>query len=237
MHTQDLRPPAEYALPVGTAAEYDLRPRAKALGGCSMTNPPRVSAVPLSPSPLRPEATVDLIERVKHGDEEALNRLLERCIPALQRWAHGRLPASARGMHDTVDLVQDTVIAAMKRFDGFDARHQGALLAYLRKSVMNRILDIVRHDARRPRQVEIPEQLPDDKRSPLEEAIGAQNAERYEQALQRLSAGDREAIINRLELLYSYEELAVVLDKPSAAAARMAVTRAMKRLAREMLHA
>jgi DNA-directed RNA polymerase specialized sigma24 family protein len=35
-------------------------------------------------------------------------------------------------------------------------------------------------------------------------------------------------------LQYSYEELAIVLDKPTAAAARVAVTRAMKRLAAEM---
>ena len=49
-------------------------------------------------------------------------------------------------------------------------------------------------------------------------------------------AADREAVIGRIELGYSYEELAVALDKPTAAAARMAVTRAVKRLAGEMLH-
>jgi hypothetical protein len=37
-------------------------------------------------------------------------------------------------------------------------------------------------------------------------------------------------------LQYTYEELAVALNKPSAAAARMAVTRAMKRLMSEMAH-
>ena len=73
--------------------------------------------------------------------------------------------------------------------------------------------------------------------APLDEAIGAENLHRYEEAVQRLLPADREAVIGRIELQYSYEELAVVLNKPTAAAARMAVTRAMKRLANEMLHA
>ena len=42
--------------------------------------------------PLAPEATVELLNRIKSGDDTALERLLERCIPALRRWARGRLP-------------------------------------------------------------------------------------------------------------------------------------------------
>jgi RNA polymerase sigma-70 factor (ECF subfamily) len=187
--------------------------------------------------PLSPEATIDLLELVKQGDEAALDRLLRRCIPALRRWAHGRLPRSARGRQETDDLVQDTVFAAMKRLPAFEARHQGALQAYLRQAVINRIRDVVRQRQRRPQQGELPEQLMDECSSPLDHAIGSENVERYEEAVQRLTPADREAVIGRLELQYSYEELAIVLDKPTAAAARMAVTRAMTRLANEMLHA
>ncbi len=50
----------------------------------------------------------------------------------------------------------------------------------------------------------------------------------------RLRDEDREAIIGRLELQYSYDELAVALEKPTANAARVAVTRALQRLAKEM---
>lgn len=186
--------------------------------------------------PLGPEATVDLINRVKGGDEAALERLLQRCIPALRRWASGRLPRTARGMLETVDLVQDAVMACMRRLDVFEVRHQGALQAYFRQAVMNRILDIVRQQQRRPDQVEMPEQLADVRPSPLDQAIGSENAARYDAAIQRLKPADREAIIGRVELQYSYDELAIVLDKPTAAAARVAVTRAMKRLADEMRH-
>ena len=99
---------------------------------------------------------------------------------------------------------------------------------------MNRIRDLVRQRDRRPDRVEMPEMLADEEPSPLAAAIGAENQAMYEQALERLRPVDREAIINRLELQYSYEELAVMLDKPSPAAARVAVMRAMKRLAEEL---
>jgi RNA polymerase sigma-70 factor (ECF subfamily) len=184
--------------------------------------------------PLGPEATVELLNRIKGGDDIARERLLERCIPALRRWARGRLPPAARGMLETADLVQDAVIACMRRLDVFEVRHQGALQAYFRQAVMNRILDIVRQQRRRPDQTELPDQMLDARPSPLDQAIGSENAARYEAAIHRLRPADREAIIGRVELQYSYEELAIVLDKPTAAAARVAVTRAMKRLADEM---
>lgn len=184
--------------------------------------------------PLPAEATVELLNRVKNGDRTALDQLLERVIPALQRWARGRMPSSARGMLETADLVQDAVIAAMRRLDAFEARHQGALQAYLRKAVMNRIRDVARHQRRVPARSELPDDLVDEHTSPLDQAIGHENLARYEVAMQRLAPADREAIIGRLELQHSYNELAVVLNKPTAEAARMAVTRAIKRLAEEM---
>ena len=47
-------------------------------------------------------------------------------------------------------------------------------------------------------------------------------------------AVDREAIIGRVELGLSYQELAEALGKPSAEAARKAAERALLRLAEEM---
>ena len=70
--------------------------------------------------------------------------------------------------------------------------------------------------------------------SPLEEAIGAEAAARYVAALARLEPADREAVIGRVEMEYSYAELADVLGKPTADAARKAARRALLRLAEEM---
>jgi RNA polymerase sigma factor (sigma-70 family) len=140
-------------------------------------------------------------------------------------------------MLDTADLVHDAVIGTMRRLDNFEPRHQGALQACLRQAVMNRIGDLARHHQRLPHQTDIPDDLVDERTSPLEQAIGSENVARYEAAIAQLDAEDRAAIVGRIELQQGYDELAVVLDKPSAAAARMAVTRAMKRLADEMRHA
>jgi RNA polymerase sigma-70 factor (ECF subfamily) len=180
------------------------------------------------------DTTIELLNRVKAGDVAARERLVARCLPPLRRWARGRLPSYARDMLDTDDLVQESVIAALRRIEGFEARREGALQAYLRQALANRIKDVIRYKRRRPLQTELPEDAQDQGESPLDQVIGLQNTERYEAAMLRLRDADREAIVARVELRYSYQELAVALGKPSADAARVAVTRAIVRLAREI---
>jgi RNA polymerase sigma-70 factor (ECF subfamily) len=186
---------------------------------------------------LDPETTVELLSRAKAGDDAARERLVARCLPPLRRWARGRLPLYARDMMDTDDLVQESVIASLRHMDGFEARREGALQAYLRTALANRIKDIIRSKKRRPTQTELPDDPPDPSASPLDQAIGRENTERYEAAMLRLRDADREAIIARVELRYSYQELAIALGKPSADAARVAVVRAVSRLAREIADA
>ena len=88
----------------------------------------------------------------------------------------------------------------------------------------------------RPGVAELPAEMPDDAPSPLEQAIGRQGFERYQQALKSLTPLDREAIVARVELQYSYEEVAAAIGKTNANAARMAVTRAIVRLVAAMQH-
>ena len=193
-----------------------------------------MTADPDRPAPLDPEATASLLARSRGGDREAIDRLLARCLPPLRRWAHGRLPAYARDLNETGDVVQDAVMSALRQLDHFEPRREGALQAYFRQAILRRIIDLVRQHKRRPVGVEMPEDLAADITSPLDRAIGAENLERFEAALAKLRPEDREAIVCRVELHYSYDELAVALDKPTANAARVAVTRAMRRLAQEM---
>lgn len=180
------------------------------------------------------ESSFELLERARAGDANALNALMARHLPRLRRWASGRLPRWARDVADTQDLVQDTLLQTFKRIDRFEARGEGALQAYLRQGVLNRIRDEFRRAGRRPGNAALDSQKPDSAASPLEEAIGRQAVERYEKALQRLRPEDREAIIARIEMGFTHEELATLLKKPSANAARMALERALVRLASEM---
>jgi len=177
------------------------------------------------------ESSVELLQRVREGDQGALDRLLRRYVPALRRWARGRLPVWARDMADTEDLVQDTVVRSLQRLNHFEQRHDGALQAYLRQAVMNRIRDECRRVSRRPAVDDLNEQLVDRSLSPLESAIGSEAYERYERALRELRPGDQEAIVARVELGHSYNEVAMMLAKSSPDAARVAVSRAIVRLA------
>ena len=181
-----------------------------------------------------PESTLDLLQRARTGDRVALDALFARYLPMLRRWASGRLPAWARDVADTHDLVQETLLQTFKRIDTFEYRGEGALQAYLRQVLVNRIREEFRKTARRPDGTAMDDDVIDQAPSPLEEAIGQQALERYEQALERLRPEEREAIVARVEMGLSYEELAAALDKPSPDAARKAAQRALVRLAEEM---
>jgi RNA polymerase sigma-70 factor (ECF subfamily) len=181
-----------------------------------------------------PDTTIQLIERAQQGDPAALDRLFARHLRPLQRFARGRLPRWARDVADTDDLVQDTLLRTFTRLGSFEPRQTGALQAYLRQAVVNRLRDEIRRKRRAPESTDVDTEMLPAEGSPLEEAIGREAVEAYEQALTRLKPEEREAVIGRVELGCSYEELAESLGKPTAEAARKAAQRALVRLATEM---
>jgi RNA polymerase sigma factor (sigma-70 family) len=185
-------------------------------------------------APSTPDSTISLLERARAGDSAAIEALFTRCIPPLQRWARGRLPQWARDMADTHDVVQDAVVQTFKRIETFDARGEGALQAYLRQAVINRIRDHIRRVGRRPVSTELDTAQEDPGPSPLEQAVGQEAVDRYEAALARLSEADRELIVASIELGYNYEQLAEATGRRSADAARKAARRALIKLAEEM---
>lgn len=178
-----------------------------------------------------PESTVQLLARARGGDQVALDQVFARAIPPLKRWASGRLPRWARDVVDTDDLVQDTVINTLKRIDVFEYRADAALQAYLRQAVMNRIRNEIRRASRHPPPDTLDTAAPDEGLSPLEGLIGKQEVEAYDEALAALEPHEREAIVGRVELGLSYDELAEAMGRPSPDAARMAVGRALLKLA------
>jgi len=180
------------------------------------------------------DSTLTLLSRARAGDATALNDLFARYVPVLQRWASGRLPGWARDLTETHDLVQDALLRSFKNVEGFEHRGEGAFHAYLRQAVMNRIRDEVRRASKLPPAVPLEDVLPDPGRSPLHQAIGKEAVEQYDKALTRLTPDERELIVARFELGLTYAEIASVTDKPSPDAARMAISRAVIRLAQEL---
>lgn len=191
-------------------------------------SPERSSDRPQLPSSLT------LLERARAGDRVALESLIARYLPRMQRWASGRLPQWARDMAETQDLVQEALFHTFKRIERFEPRGEGALHAYLRQAILNRIREEIRRANRQPARAELDSAAEDDGRSPLEVAIGREALQRYERALAQLRPGDRELVVARIELGYTNQEIADLLGKPTANAARMATERAIVQLAKEM---
>jgi RNA polymerase sigma-70 factor (ECF subfamily) len=181
-------------------------------------------------------ATMELVQRAKAGDDQALDALFARYEARLRRWAHGRLPNAARSSLDTQDLVQDTLIRVFRRLQSFEPQHPGAFRDYVWTTLWNAVRDIARSAKRRGPVSTLEDDVRADAPSPLEVAMGHETFHRYEAAMERLRAEEREAIVARVELGLSHAEVAQALGKPSAAAAHMAVSRALMHLAEEMAH-
>ena len=81
----------------------------------------------LAAMPDDPESSMGLLRLAQAGDRQALDDLLARYLPRLQRWASGRLPIGIRTMNDTADIVQEAVINALRNFNGIEIRTEGAL--------------------------------------------------------------------------------------------------------------
>lgn len=178
------------------------------------------------------EPTEILLRRIRSGDAEARQVLYDRCLPALLRWAHGRLPQYARSANDTEDLVQTTLLRALRHLDDFKASGSGAFLAYLRQILLNE----VRHEIRSQRRhggahlaVEDVE-LVDEGKSAVEMLVSEQRLRAYENALATLSRRQQELLVLRIEFGLSWQEIALETGA-SPDAVRMTATRALQRMA------
>jgi RNA polymerase sigma-70 factor, ECF subfamily len=184
----------------------------------------------LEDSASQPESSLALLARAQAGDPAALEALLARYRPRLRRWAHRRLPTWARDLADTDDLVQDTLVKALRNLQGFVAVGDAGLQNYLRSAVGNAIRDELRKARRRPAIAGLDPSLVSDAPSPLERAVGRRRLARYEAALAQLRPEEREAVVARLEFGFTHSELAAALGKRTPDAARKLCQKAIAQL-------
>jgi RNA polymerase sigma factor (sigma-70 family) len=181
-------------------------------------------------------ASGELLDRGRAGDSRALSSLFRRQGSALRRWAHGRLPPWARRFADTADIVQDALLQTFRRIDTFQNRGKGALQAYLRQAVVHRIQNEMRHVARRP-VTDLPDErveFPAAGETPLEFVMRTEQERKYKRGLEKLAEEEQMLVVGRLELNYTYDQLALITGRATPDAARMAVRRAMLKLAEAM---
>jgi RNA polymerase sigma-70 factor, ECF subfamily len=178
--------------------------------------------------------TEELLRNIREGSREAEHALCARCLPLLRRWAHGRLPHAARDVSDTDDLVQVTLMRALRHLEEFDSSGSGSFLAYLRQILLNEVRVELRKHRRRGVRLDIDDvPLGDEGDSVVENLVGRERLVAYERALGALERHQQEAIVMRLEFGMSYQEMALETGS-TPDAVRMTVSRALKAMARQL---
>jgi RNA polymerase sigma-70 factor (ECF subfamily) len=180
------------------------------------------------------ESTQELLHRIQGGDALARERLLARYLPMLRRWAHGRLPARARDLASTDDLIQATLLRAVNQLGAFEYQGSGCFLGYLRHLLLNVLRNEIRRSASHGASTELSETMADEEApSPLQATLRRERLRRYETALARLPQRSQELLVMRIELGLDYAEIADETGL-SRDAIRMAIKRAVAELAQEM---
>ena len=171
----------------------------------------------------------------RRSPESGAARMLERLLPSISAWAHGRLPGRARGRVETADLVQDATVGALRHLPPDKLDRAGTVRSYILESIRNRIVD----EIRRAEMVE--GHLPEAKRgardpaaSPLDQAIETEDRRLYRRGLLALDDDERLLVVGRVDFELGYRELALATGRGSEAVTRAAAKRAIIHLAREV---
>jgi RNA polymerase sigma-70 factor (ECF subfamily) len=164
-----------------------------------------------------------LINEAKLGDKEALNRLFARYQNRVMRIVRLRLHPDLREKlkMQSMDIVQEVFIAALRKLNEFEPTSKGAFLHWLSKIVENFIRDQIDYFSAQKRhsplkelpldetlrtdsgsEVKVSEIIPSEDTSPSQYASKKEIKGALDNLLLRLEDADREVII-----LYKLEEL------------------------------
>jgi RNA polymerase sigma-70 factor (subfamily 1) len=197
------------------------------------------------------EQTQTLIIKSKIGDKEALSHLFARYQERILRIVRIRLKPGLREKLklQSMDIVQEVFMSALKRLNEFEPTSKGAFLHWLSKIVENYITDRIRHSAAQKRsarggEVSIEEGLKRDSNGnlvPMEIPAGdttpTQSIARQEQKamidslLLELEEEARELIVHRNLEEMTFKEIAQVRQKGETEdAVRKRYSRAFQKL-------
>lgn len=188
--------------------------------------------------------TRGLLERARAGEAEAVERLFQAHRAYLHRVVAARLADCLRRRVDASDIVQEAEAVAVARMSDYLKRQPVAFRLWLRQIAQDRLLMAYRRHVgadRRTvmREMPLPEQssvalareLADSRPSPSQQAARDEQVRCIQQALGRLSAGDREVLLMRNHEQLSFDEIGYVL-RIEPAAARKRYGRALLRLSK-----
>ncbi len=191
--------------------------------------------------------TEELLNRVRDGDGEAINQLLDRHREALRRLVAQRMDPVLRRRVDASDIVQDVMVEANRRLKNYLNDPVMPFHLWLRHMAKDRLIDAHRRhrvakrrslDREQPlvaagppdrSTVELAGQLCDPELTPAAAAAWQETLRRFQAAVENLDETDREVVLMRHFEKLSNQEIAQALDI-SGAAASMRYLRAVRRL-------
>jgi len=99
-----------------------------------------------------PSSSQGLIDRIKHGDQEAFSRLFEKHRPRLAVLIHYRLSPELRRFYEVDDILQETFLEAFRDFDQFSYQSPGSFMSWLARISDHVMADLARSQGRQKRQ-------------------------------------------------------------------------------------
>lgn len=193
------------------------------------------------------DKTAELLAGAKGGDDDAVNRLLDRHRDALRRLVEMRLDRKIQRRVDVSDVVQDVLVEANRRLTDYLSNPVMPFHLWLRQIARDRIIDAHRrHRASARRSVdreqpnlapggvdrstiELIAQVCDGELTPAAAATQHEMARRVEAAIGELGDQDAEIILMRHYEQLSNQEVAQALGLTEPAAS-MRYLRAVRRL-------
>ncbi|RLS80111.1 MAG: sigma-70 family RNA polymerase sigma factor [Planctomycetota bacterium] len=211
-----------------------------------MTSTPGFPGAPSAADSGAAQPTVELLDRVRGGDADAVNRLLERHRGALRRMIDQRMDRVIERRVDASDIVQDVLLEANRRLGDYLANPTMPFRLWLRHMARDRLIDAHRRHrvaASRSLDREVPLVAGDGERSgadvigqvadreltPAAAATWHELERRFAAAVELLDDADRQIVLLRhFEHLSTAEAAEVLgLTKPAVG---MRYLRAMRRL-------
>jgi RNA polymerase sigma-70 factor (ECF subfamily) len=193
-----------------------------------------------------------LLEQARHGDAEAVERLLTVHRDPLRRLIGLRLDPALAARVDASDIVQDVLLEAHRRLQDYLKNPAMPFHLWLRHIAKDHIIDAHRRHRQAQRRsldreqpivpavladhssYELAGQLIDPELTPASEAIRRELQRRLDAAIVELDEDDREIILLRHREQLSNQDAARALGL-SEAAASMRYLRAVRRLRNALL--
>ena len=176
----------------------------------------------------------ELLERMRAGDEFAAQRLYTRVEPFLRSVARRSLGAGMRRQVESEDIADSAFRRVLESSARTHFESDGRVLGWMATIVRNRIRTLARKlDAPggRPFLPLLEGGLPDAPGlDPVRMASAAEELARFREALARLPGVEQEVIVLRDFADLPFREVASLMGRPSADAARKLHSRALDRL-------